>query len=203
MDSVESPKIKKSLPKYLNLQESELLLSVIEGVFKARDYCIISLFLNCALRLSELISLDTNVFTNNPIIILGKGNKERPMYFNNVAIASLKEYAKFRSNLKCIDKNALFLSKDGKRISKRRVQGIVKENLKKAGLNKFSVHKLRHTAATLMFQHGNVDIRTLQTILGHESLSSTQIYTHVSNMQLKKAMESNPLVALCKINKKS
>ncbi|MBP0979586.1 MAG: tyrosine recombinase XerC [Oscillospiraceae bacterium] len=198
VDGLDSPKIKKSLPKYLDLDQSQLLLSNVDGAHKERDYLILTLFLNCGLRLSELISLNLEDIKNNPIKITGKGNKERQIYLNQITVRALDEYLKIRTKIKT-DSPALFLSQNKTRISNRRVQKIVEENLEKNNLIGFSVHKLRHTAATLMFQYGEVDVRTLQEILGHESLSTTQIYTHVSNSQIQEAFESNPLN---KINKK-
>ncbi len=192
VDGLDSPKIKKNLPKYLDLEESIRLLSNIQGAHKQRDFLIITLFLNCGLRLSELISLNIEDINNNPIKITGKGNKERQIYLNQSTLKALDEYLKIRKNIKS-NSQALFLSQNKTRISKRRVQEIVEKNLKINCLKGYSVHKLRHTAATLMFQYGNVDVRTLQQILGHESLSTTQIYTHVSNSQVQEAFESNPL----------
>ena len=191
-DVLEAPKVKKSLPKYLDLEESIKLLSNVKGAHKERDLLIITLFLNCGLRLSELVSLNLQDINNNPIKITGKGNKERQIYLNQSALKALDEYLKIRNEIKS-DSSALFLSQNKTRISKRRVQEIVEKNLKINSLTGYSVHKLRHTAATLMFQYGNVDVRTLQEILGHESLATTQIYTHVSNSQVQEAFESNPL----------
>ena len=192
VEGLDSPKIKKSLPKYLDLEQSLKLLSNVEGKNKERDFLILTLFLNCGLRLSELVSLNLEDVNNNPIKITGKGNKERQIYLNQSAMRALNEYLNIRRNIKTVS-SALFLSQNKNRISNRRVQKIVEDNLRKNNLSGFSVHKLRHTAATLMFQYGEVDVRTLQEILGHESLSTTQIYTHVSNSQIQEAFESNPL----------
>lgn len=192
VDGLDSPKIKKSLPKYLDLEQSTQLISNISGKYKERDFLIITLFLNCGLRLSELVALNVEDILNNPVKITGKGNKERQIYLNQFGLKALDAYLKVRNEIKSTSP-ALFLSRNQNRISKRRVQKIVEENLKKNNLDGFSVHKLRHTAATLMFQYGDVDVRTLQEILGHESLSTTQIYTHVSNSQVKEALESNPI----------
>lgn len=192
MDGIDTPSIKKSLPKYLDLEQSIALLSNVKGAHKERDFLILTLFLNCGLRLAELISLNLEDIKNNPITIIGKGNKERQIYLNQSSLKALDDYLKIRNKIKT-DSNALFLSQSNKRISRRRVQEIVEQNLKSNCLYGFSTHKLRHTAATLMFQYGNVDIRTLQDILGHENLSTTQIYTHVSNQQVQEAFEANPL----------
>jgi site-specific recombinase XerD len=189
--NLDSPKLKVSLPKHLNLEQSEQILSNVDGVFAERDFCIITLFLNCGMRLAELVSLNVSDISFNPIKITGKGNKERLVYLNPACQSAIDSYMEKRRPQK--SEFAFFLNKSGTRISKRRVQEIVDFNLKKNNLTGYSVHKLRHTAATLMFQHGNVDLRTLQEVLGHKSLSTTQIYTHVSDEQLRKASDSNPL----------
>ena len=129
--------------------------------------------------------------------VIGKGNKERTIYLNNACMNAIKDYLDVRpkEGIKYDSKDALFLSERRERISNRTVQYIVKQELLKAGLdiNKYSVHKLRHTAATLMYKYGNVDIRALQELLGHESIATTQIYTHVDNDQIRSAVENNPL----------
>ena len=198
---LDAPKLKKSLPKHLTLEDSlKLLNSVKEGndPHSVRDYCIITLFLNCGLRLSELCRLNvTDIATDGSLRILGKGNKERVIYLNEACRASLLDYLKVRPNegIPADHKNALFISRNKRRISNKTVQHIVYTNLEKVGLGGqgLSVHKLRHTAATLMYQHGGVDIRVLQDILGHENLGTTQIYTHVADAQVKNAIDSNPL----------
>lgn len=195
---LETPKTKKSLPRFLTLEESLKLLSVVDGDYKERDYCIITFFLNCGMRLSELCSLNLTSFgENGSMTLLGKGNKERTVYLNQACIDALEKYLPTRpvDGVLQKDKNALFLSKFKKRVSNKTVQHIVYSNLEKAGLGDrgLSVHKLRHTAATLMYQHGNVDIRILKDILGHANLGTTQIYTHISDSQIKKAIDSNPL----------
>ena len=195
---LETPKTKKSLPRFLTLEESLKLLSVVDGDYKERDYCIITFFLNCGMRLSELCSLNLTSFgENGSMSLLGKCNKERSVYLNQACIDALEKYLPTRpvDGVLQKDKNALFLSKFKKRISNKTVQHIVYSNLEKAGLGDrgLSVHKLRHTAATLMYQHGNVDIRILKDILGHANLGTTQIYTHISDSQIKKAIDSNPL----------
>ncbi len=196
MQELESPKMKKALPKYLTLEESINLLNSIDGKFKERDYCIICLFLNCGLRLSELVGLDYgDIRSDNSMRITGKGNKERIVYLNDMCISSIKEYMKVRPVDGVKDKNALFLSSRLSRISPKTVQHIVKTFLDKAGLGDqgFSTHKLRHTAATLMYQQGNVDVLLIKEILGHENLATTEIYTHIVDSQLKDAVDSNPL----------
>ena len=203
VSELDSPKIIKDLPKYLDLNEAKKLLSVIDGKHKERDYAIITLFLNCGLRISELVNIDLDRIKNDTISIIGKGNKERTIYLNKASLYSIKNYLIVRPNNNLVDKKALFISDRNLRISRKTVHVMVKNNLLKAGLdaNKYSAHKLRHTAATLMYRHGQVDIRTLQKILGHESISTTEIYTHVDNMQLRDAIEKNPLANINDENK--
>lgn len=198
--NLESPKIGKRLPKYLTLEESKNLLNVAkteDAKFKERNLAIITLFLNCGMRLSELVGIDLPHidFKNAKLTVLGKGNKERTIYLNKACMNAIEQYLKVRpkEGIKHNDKNALFISERKERISQRMVQQVVKAYLTKAGLDKYSTHKLRHTAATLMYQHGNVDIRALQELLGHESISTTEIYTHVDNKQIRAAVDSNPL----------
>ena len=196
LQELDSPKIKKTLPKYLTLDESLDLLKHIDGKFKERDYCIITLFLNCGLRLSELVSLNlSDIRSNNTMVVTGKGNKERTIYLNAACIDAINAYLPFRPVDGVKDKDALFISRQKGRISPKTVQYIVKNTLEKAGLKdrELSTHKLRHTAATLMYQYGNVDVLAIKEILGHESLSTTQIYTHIMDEQLQKAADSNPL----------
>lgn len=197
VQELETPKLKKALPKYLTLEQCLELLSKIDGKNHERDYCIITLFLNCGMRLSELVNLDLNDvhFSTQTIKITGKGNKERMVYLNDACIDALKKYLAVRPRDGVIDKKALFISGQRKRISAKTVQYIVKKYLAQIDLGGpgYSVHKLRHTAATLMYQHGHVDIRILKDILGHENLGTTEIYTHVSNEQMAKAAKSNPL----------
>lgn len=191
---IDSPKKASTLPVYLTLEESQKLLQSIDGEFYERDFCIITLFLNCGLRLSELVSINlSDLRSDNTIKIRGKGNKERIIYLNNSCLNALKDYLEHRNNIdNIIDKEALFVSRKRVRLTQRGVQYIVEKNLKKAGLNNFSTHKLRHTAATLMYQNGT-DVRTLQQLLGHSNLSTTQIYTHISEKQVKNAVDNNPL----------
>lgn len=195
MQELETPKLKQSMPKYLTLDESlELLSKAAEGPNKERDFAIITLFLNCGMRLSELVSLNyTDIRDDNTVRITGKGNKERTIYFNDACIAAINAYMKVRPVDGVKDKEALFLSSRKQRISPKTVQHIVYTTLDKAGLQGYSVHKLRHTAATLMYQYGDVDVLLLKEILGHENVGTTQIYTHVVNDQLKAATDANPL----------
>lgn len=203
--NIETPKKEKRMPRYLTLDDSKKLLSVTmdeNDENKERDYAIITIFLNCGLRLSELVGInisDIN-FDDCKLNVIGKGNKERTIYLNKACMNAIKAYLDVRPKvaIKVDDKNsqkALFLSKRHERISNRTVQYIVDKELRKAGLDtsKYSTHKLRHTAATLMYQYGNVDIRALQELLGHESIATTEIYTHVNNRQARNAVESNPL----------
>lgn len=195
MKSLDAPKTKKSFPKYLTLEEAEKFLSVIDGKYKERDYAIATLFLNCGMRLSELVSINYNdIKDDGSLTIIGKGNKERIVYLNQACIDAVIAYMKVRPRDGVKDK-ALFLSSRNQRISPKTVQHIVYSYLDKAGFGDrgLSVHKLRHTAATLMYQHGNVDLLLLKEILGHENLGTTEIYTHISDDATKKAIESNPL----------
>lgn len=195
MKNLDIPKTKKSLPKYLTLEEAEKLLAVVDGKYKERDYAIITLFLNCGMRLAELVSIDYNdIKADGSLVITGKGNKERNVYLNTACLVAINNYLKVRPN-EGIKDRALFLSSRNQRISPKTVQHIVYSNLDKAGLGDrgLSVHKLRHTAATLMYQHGDVDLLLLKEILGHENLGTTEIYTHISSDATKKAIEANPL----------
>lgn len=196
MEELESSKLKKSLPKYLTLDESVQLLESIDGRDKERDYAIITLFLNCGLRLSELCSLNyTDIKSDGTLTVTGKGNKERTIYLNEMCIDAVKDYMKVRPVDGVKDKNALFLSGRKNRISPKTVQHLVEKYIEKSGLGDrgFSTHKLRHTAATLMYQKGGVDVLLIKDILGHENLATTEIYTHIVDSQLKNAVESNPL----------
>ena len=194
---LETPKTKKSLPKYLTLEQSMDLLHAVEGPYQSRDYCIITLFLNCGMRLSELVNINLHDINHKEHVmrITGKGNKERLVYLNDACMDAIKTYLKDRPADGLIDREALFISRERKRISPKTVQAMVNKYLEKIGLGGpgYSVHKLRHTAATLMYQYGEVDIRVLKDILGHENLGTTEIYTHISDEQMKKASNSNPL----------
>ena len=195
---LESPKLKKSLPRYLELDESTKLLNCIEGPYKTRDFAIILLFLTCGMRLEELVNINISDIRNNVLTITGKGNKERTVYLSELCVTAIKEYLLVRPHDGVVDRDALFISRHMRRISRETVQKMVKKYIKQAGLDekKYSVHKLRHTAATLMYRDGHVDIRLLQEILGHMNLSTTQIYTHVDNRLLKSAIDSNPISKL-------
>lgn len=207
--NLETPKLEKRMPKYLSLDDSKRLLDVAgheDNRNAKRDYAITTLFLNCGMRLSELvgINIDDIDFEECKMTVIGKGNKERTIYLNRACMFAINDYLSSRppkTSIKHDSKNsekALFISEQKKRISNRTVQTIIHKELQLAGLDakKLSVHKLRHTAATLMYQYGNVDIRALQELLGHQSISTTEIYTHVSNEQVRNAVESNPLANL-------
>ena len=204
--NLETPKLEKRMPKYLSLEDSKKLLDVAgheDNRNSKRDFAITTLFLNCGMRLSELVGININDidFSECKMTVIGKGNKERTIYLNNACMVAISDYLSSRpspSLIKRDSKNsdkALFLSEQKQRISNRTVQAIISKELKQADLDSknLSVHKLRHTAATLMYQYGQVDIRALQELLGHQSISTTEIYTHVSNDQVRNAVESNPL----------
>lgn len=195
---LESPKIIKRLPRYLNVEESKDLLASVDLVnseYSTRDYAIITIFLNCGIRLSELVGINLSSIKNNSLTVIGKGDKERSIPLNNACQQAIADYMKVRPVNKVKDRNALFLSKRLQRISKESVQKIVKKYIKEAGLDpqRYSTHKLRHTAATLMYKYGKVDIRALQELLGHQSIATTEIYTHLEQEQLRDAVSRNPL----------
>lgn len=192
------PVPKAALPKFLSLDESIRLLAASDANDSVRDYCIITLFLNCGMRLSELVGINIKDidFYENRLKVLGKGNKERMVYLNNACIDALNKYLEVRrNNQKASQEPALFISNQNKRISKRRVQQIVEKTLSDAGLDGkgITTHKLRHTAATLMYQYGDADVLTLKELLGHVSVSTTEVYTHLNNEMVRNAVESNPL----------
>lgn len=191
-EDLETPKIPKRIPKYLSLEESVRLL--IASEYSARNHCIITIFLNCALRLSELTSLDVEQVSADTLQVIGKGNKERKIFLTSATKKALEHWLKEREKI-LTPTNALFITKQGKRMTGRSVQDVVKKCLILANLGhkNISVHKLRHTAATLIYQYGKVDIRSLQQILGHESIATTEIYTHIDESQLRSAVNSNPL----------
>lgn len=197
IQDLDSPKIRKTLPRYLTLEESVRLLQSVQGKNPERDYCMLVFFLNCGLRISELVGLNLADIHGNRIRVLGKGNKERILYLNDSCIDALENYLVVRNGMTLIDKDALFVSNQRKRISKSAVHLVVKNSLAAAGLDPslYSAHKLRHTAATLMLQSG-VDVRTLQEVLGHDHLNTTQIYIHVSSENLADAAAMNPLSKL-------
>lgn len=192
---LETPKLKKTQPRYLTLNESKKLIKTVEHAMNERDICIITLFLNCGIRLSELVGINLSDIHGDSIRILGKGNKERFIYMNAPCMTALQNYLRVRPVDGVADRDALFLSKQKKRISTKMVGVIVKKYIALSGLDssKYSPHKLRHTAATLMHRYGHVDVRILQEILGHQNLSTTQIYTHLENDQIRDAMKQNPL----------
>ena len=204
--NLETPKLERRMPKYLSLDDSKKLLNAADNQDNRnykRDYAITTLFLNCGMRLSELVGININDidFDECKMTVIGKGNKERTVYLNKSCMVAINDYLSSRPPQNLIKKDsknsdkALFLSEQKQRISNRTVQAIINKELKLAGLDakNLSVHKLRHTAATLMYQYGDVDIRALQELLGHQSISTTEIYTHVSNDQVRNAVESNPL----------
>lgn len=194
---LEYPKLRKSLPKYLTLEQSSKLLQAVSGQNQARDYAILMLFLNCGIRRSELVGLNMTDVYEDRIRVIGKGNKERFVYFGSACRKAIDNYLPERNKKVLIDNRALFGSRNGNRISVDAVHALVKKALLKAGLDatQFSAHKLRHTAATMMLS-GGVDVKTVQEVLGHENLNTTQIYTHIENTELKIAAEANPISKL-------
>lgn len=191
---LDSPKIPKTLPHYLTLDESIKLLNVVDGKNKERDYCILCIFLNCGLRISEVVGLNIGDYNGECLRVVGKGNKQRIVYLNDSSKEAVEEWLVIRKNLVPKQETAMFISNRRKRISRDMIHSMVKKNLLKAGLDptQYSSHKLRHTAATLMIQNG-VDIRTVQEVLGHEHLNTTEIYTHIDSSELHIAAEANPL----------
>ena len=191
---LDSPKLKKTLPKYLTLDESLVLLENVDGQNRERDYCILTLFLNCGLRISELIGLNINDIQDDALRVLGKGNKVRIVYLNDACKTALDQYLAVRRPISGKDERALFITARNARISRAAVHLLVKKHLNHAGLDssEYSSHKLRHTAATLMLQNG-VDVKAVQEVLGHEHLNTTEIYTHIDNESLRVAAKANPL----------
>lgn len=194
VQDMDTPKLKKSLPRYLTLEQSQRLLAAVDGKNQKRDYCILCLFLNCGLRISEMVGMNLTDIHDDHILIRGKGGKERVVYLNESSCEAINDWLAVRRSIAAIDKNAMFLSARRRRMSVDAVQVMVKKTLAKAGIDPsaYSTHKLRHTAATLMLQNG-VDVRTLQEVLGHESLNTTQIYTHIADSELRTAALANPL----------
>ena len=194
---LEYPKLRKSLPKYLTMEESARLLRSVSGVNEKRDYAILMLFLNCGIRRSELVGLNMTDVYEDRIRVIGKGNMERFVYFGTPCRKAIDAYMAERREKVLTDNRALFGSRNGNRISVTAVHRLVEKALKQAGLDstQFSAHKLRHTAATMMLS-GGVDVKTVQEVLGHENLNTTQIYTHIENTELKIAAEANPLSKL-------
>ena len=194
---MEYPKLRKSLPKYLTMEQSAALLQAVSGPNEKRDYAILMLFLNCGIRRSELVGLNLTDVYEDRIRVVGKGNKERIVYFGTACRKAIDAYLEERNQKVLTDNRALFGSRDSNRISVSAVHRLVKKALLQAGLDstQFSAHKLRHTAATMMLS-GGVDVKTVQEVLGHENLNTTQIYTHIENTELKIAAEANPLSKL-------
>ena len=197
VQDLEYPKLRKSLPKYLTLEQSAALLKAVSGQNEKRDYAILMLFLNCGIRRSELVGLNISDVHEDRIRVVGKGNKERFVYFGSPCRKAIDAYLVERNKKILSDNRALFGSRDGNRVSVSAVHRLVKKALLQAGLDstQFSAHKLRHTAATMMLS-GGVDVKTVQEVLGHENLNTTQIYTHIENTELKIAAEANPLSKL-------
>lgn len=194
---MEYPKLRKSLPKYLTFEQSAALLQAVSGPNQVRDYAILMIFLNCGIRRSELVGLNRTDVYEDRIRVVGKGNKERFVYFGTPCRKAIEAYLVQRNKKVLTDNRALFGSRNGNRISVEAVHRLVKKALLQAGLDQtqFSAHKLRHTAATMMLS-GGVDVKTVQEVLGHENLNTTQIYTHIENTELKIAAEANPLSKL-------
>ena len=193
---LDMPKRQASLPRYLEESECERLLAACDGPYGARDYCILMLFLSCGLRVSELVSLNVTDVYEDHVRVLGKGNKERVVYFAEGCREAIDDYLDVRNveNVKDSDKNALFISRKNCRFGVRGVENMLESKLLAAGLDasRYSPHKLRHTAATLMLKNG-VDTRALQEVLGHSNLNTTQIYTHLDNAALHEAAQANPI----------
>ena len=193
---IDPPRLRKSLPVYLTEPDAEKLLDAVHGPYAERDFCMLLLLLSCGMRVSELVGLDITDITDETVRVLGKGNKERILYLNPACRQAIADYLAVREETNVLqkDKNALFLSRNHRRVSVDTVENLVKKASLTAGLDakRYSPHKLRHTAATLMLQNG-VDVRTLQEVLGHESLNTTQIYTHIDNDGLRTAARANPI----------
>jgi len=191
---LDAPKTSKKLPKYLDLDSSVQLLKTAEKI-NPRDFCILTILLNCGLRVSELVGINNTDIRGDSLRVTGKGDKERQVFLNKACLDAINEYKKVRPVPKQTNQNAFFLNRQNQRIGVRSIQMIVKKYLMLSGLDytQYSTHKLRHTAATLMYKYGNVDILALQKILGHTNLSTTQIYTHTDDKHIKEAMEKNPL----------
>lgn len=192
--NLDSPKLMKSLPKYLTLEESLQLLESVDGKNRERDYCILTIFLNCGLRISELCALNTTDIQDDALRVLGKGSKVRVVYLNEACKAALESYLAVRRPIVGRDRDALFLSSRNERVSRSTVHALVKKHIGAAGLDatQYSSHKLRHTAASLMLKNG-VDVKAVQEVLGHEHLNTTEIYTHLDNDALRVAAKANPL----------
>ena len=196
-DYLEAPTVRKSLPTYLTTDDSVRLLESVTGPYAERDYCILTFFLNCGMRVSELVGLNLTDFKDDTVRVLGKGGKQRTVFLNDACLAALEQYLPKRLEPNEQDADALYVSKKRNRINVQTVKWLVKKYIGQAGLDpkKYSAHKLRHTAATLMYQNG-VDIRTLQSILGHSSVDTTMIYTHIENENMREAAARNPLAEI-------
>lgn len=194
VQNLDYPSLPKSLPHFLTLEDSISLLEHVDGPYKERDYCILVLFLNCGLRVSELVGINLQDIRDGKLRVVGKGNKERMLYLNQACQQAIAAYLPTRITPKEQDRSALFISRNQNRINVQTVKWLVKKYLRAAGLSteEYSAHKLRHTAATLMYQNG-VDIRTLQNVLGHKNLDTTMIYTHIDNCNMQQAADRNPL----------
>lgn len=208
VENLESSAIPHTLPKYLSLEECTKLLQNVSGKNSKRDYAALVLFLNCGMRLSELVSINLSDIGGEFITITGKGNKQRSLYLNDACKSAIEDYITNErpfNNLTDDARNALFVSQKGSRMTTRAVQYVVEKRLKEAGLSdkNYSTHKLRHTAATMMHKYGGVDIRVLQDILGHENLGTTQIYTHVDSEQIRSAVDANPVSKIKQLKKES
>lgn len=200
VQDLDTPRLRKSMPRYLSLDESVELLESVEGKNSTRDYCILTLFLNCGLRISEVVGLNVTDIHGDQLRVLGKGNKERMLFLNEACLSALNDWLTERNMMTLVDNKALFVTlQNRKRISRAAVHKLVKKHLSAAGLDstQYSSHKLRHTAATLMLQNG-IDVRTLQEVLGHDQLNTTQIYTHVDSENLRVAARANPLAHILK-----
>ena len=199
IQELDAPRQRQTLPRFLTLDECIQLLDSINGANSERDFCIITLFLNCGLRISELVGLNLSDVRDDRMRVLGKGNKERFVFLNTACRSALDDWLAVRTQSAAVDPYALFISRRRTRVTKDGVHYMIKKRLAEAGLDrdKYSAHKLRHTAATLMLKNG-VDVRTLQEILGHEHLNTTQIYTHVDSEAMRQAAQLNPLGDRCK-----
>jgi len=194
-EELETPKLPRRIPKYLTLEESVRLLIVSKK--SPRDHCILTIFLNCALQLSELASLNVDQVSNDVLTVMGKGNKERKIFLTPAAKKAINAWLQIRCTIH-LGTKALFISRNNNRITTRAIQDIIKKYVIASELDpaEISAHKLRHTAATLMYKYGKVDIRALQKILGHENIATTEIYTHIDEHQLQSAVNSNPLAMM-------
>ena len=203
IQELDSPRMRQSLPRYLTLDESIQLLESIDGDNSERDFCIITLFLNCGVRISELVGLNLTDIRGDRMRVLGKGNKERVVYLNTACQSAIGDWLAVRSRSGAADPYALFITRKHTRVTKAGVHYMLKQRFAAAGLDssKYSAHKLRHTAATLMLQNG-VDVRAVQEVLGHDHLDTTQIYTHIDNESLRVAAKANPLSHLKNTKKK-